>query len=83
MQLATTQERHAELDEAVIDAERKLAEAREQLRALERQAQEAQFQARALAARQRRTAARHRDGGAADGGQRAVERAAATKNWHA
>ena len=48
---ATTQERHAELDDAVIAAERKLADAREQLRALERQAQEAQFSARALAAR--------------------------------
>nr|HPM69131.1 chromosome segregation protein SMC [Piscinibacter sp.] len=51
MQLATTQERHAELDEGVIGAERKLAEAREQLRALERQSQEAQFHARSLAAR--------------------------------
>ena len=51
MQLADTQERHAELDEAVIAAERRLAGAREQLRALERQAQESQFQARALAAR--------------------------------
>ena len=51
MQLATTQERHAELDEGVITAERKLAEAREQLRALERQSQEAQFSARSLAAR--------------------------------
>ena len=51
MQLATTQERHAELDEAVIAAERKLAEAREQLRTLEREAQEAQFASRSLAAR--------------------------------
>ncbi|MES3012729.1 MAG: chromosome segregation protein SMC, partial [Pseudomonadota bacterium] len=51
MQLGVTQERHAELDDAVIGAERKLAEAREQLRALERQSQEAQFAARSLAAR--------------------------------
>jgi chromosome segregation protein len=51
MQLGTTQERHAELDEGVIAAERKLAEAREQQRALERQAQEAQFHARTLEAR--------------------------------
>ncbi|MGA0610983.1 chromosome segregation protein SMC [Caldimonas sp. KR1-144] len=51
IQLANEQERHAELEEAVIAAERKLADAREQLRSLERQAQEAQFQARALAAR--------------------------------
>lgn len=51
MQLATTQERQAELDDAVIAAERKLADARAQLSALERQAQEAQFAARALAAR--------------------------------
>ena len=41
MQLADTQERHAQLDERVIEAERKLAEAREQQRTLERQAQEA------------------------------------------
>jgi chromosome segregation protein len=51
LQLGTTQERHAELDDAVIGAERKLAEAREQLRSLEREGQEAQFAARALAAR--------------------------------
>ena len=51
MQLANTQERHAELDEGVITAERKLADAREQQRAIERQAQEAQFSARSLAAR--------------------------------
>ncbi len=51
MQLGVTQERHAELDDGVIGAERKLAEAREQLRALERQSQEAQFAARSLAAR--------------------------------
>jgi len=51
LQLANTQERHAELDEGVIAAERKLADAREQLRSLERQAQESQFQARSLAAR--------------------------------
>ena len=51
MQLATTQERDAELMDAVVNAERKLADAREQLRALERRAQEAQFSARSLAAR--------------------------------
>ena len=51
LRLADTQERHAELEEGVIQAERALAGAREQLRALERQAQEAQFQARSLAAR--------------------------------
>jgi chromosome segregation protein len=49
--LATTQQRHAELDEAVLAAERALAEARTQLRDHERQAQEAQFQARSLDAR--------------------------------
>ncbi|MBL8334593.1 MAG: AAA family ATPase, partial [Rubrivivax sp.] len=43
--------RHAELDDAVIAAERRLSDAREQQRSLERQAQEARFQARALAAR--------------------------------
>src|SRR4029079_5459010 len=52
MQLGVTQEKQAELEEGVIDAERRLADAREQLRALERQAQEAQFQTRALDARQ-------------------------------
>jgi chromosome segregation protein len=51
MQLADTQEREADFIEGVIQAERKLTGAREQLRALERQAQEAQFQSRALAAR--------------------------------
>ena len=51
MALANEQERHAQLEEAVIDAERRLNEAREQLRSLEREAQEAQFSARALAAR--------------------------------
>jgi chromosome segregation protein len=51
LQLANTQERHAELEEAVINGERRLSDAREQLRALERQAQESQFQARSLAAR--------------------------------
>ena len=51
LQLAQAQERHAELDDTVIAAERELGDAREQLRALERQAQEAQFELRALAAR--------------------------------
>ncbi len=52
IELGSTQERHAELDDAVIAAERQLADAREQQRALERQAQEARFQSRALQARQ-------------------------------
>jgi chromosome segregation protein len=51
VQLGTTQERHAELDDAVIAADRKLADAREQQRTLERQSTEARFQARTLAAR--------------------------------
>ncbi len=49
--LGTEQELHAELEEQVIEAERRLADAREQLRRLERSAQEAQFSARALSAR--------------------------------
>jgi len=52
LQLADAQQRHSELDDAVIDAERRLNAAREQLRALERQAQEAMFQSRTLSARQ-------------------------------
>jgi chromosome segregation protein len=51
LQLGTTQERHAELDEAAIGAERKLADAREQGRALALRVQEAQFQSRTLLAR--------------------------------
>jgi len=51
MQLADSQERHAQLDERVIEAERKLAESREQQRSLERQAQEATFSQRSLEAR--------------------------------
>jgi len=51
IELANTQERHAELEDGVISAERRLSDAREQQRSLERQAQEAQFSARALAAR--------------------------------
>jgi chromosome segregation ATPase len=51
MQLADTQERHAQLDERVIEAERKLSECREQQRSLERRAQEAQFSQRSLDAR--------------------------------
>jgi chromosome segregation protein len=51
MQLADTQERHALLEDAVILAERKLAECREQQRGLERQAQEASFSLRSLEAR--------------------------------
>ncbi|GAP38896.1 chromosome segregation protein SMC [Piscinibacter sakaiensis] len=49
--LGTAQERHAELEDAVIAAERRQADAREQLRGLERQAQEAVFGVRALQAR--------------------------------
>ena len=49
--MADAQERHAQLEEAVIEADRKLSQAREQARALERQAQEAQFSARSLIAR--------------------------------
>jgi chromosome segregation protein len=51
MQLAESQERHAQLDERVIEAERKLAEAREKHRSLEREAQEAQFAQRSVEAR--------------------------------
>jgi chromosome segregation protein len=51
MQLADTQERHAQLDERVIGAERKLTECREQQRSLERQSQEAVFSMRSLDAR--------------------------------
>ena len=51
IELGTAQERHAELDDVVIAAERRLADAREQQRTLERQAQEARFQSRALQAR--------------------------------
>ena len=49
--IAFVEHLHAELEELVIAAERRLGGAREQLRSLEREAQEAQFQARALAAR--------------------------------
>ncbi|MEK9803805.1 MAG: chromosome segregation protein SMC, partial [Curvibacter sp.] len=51
MQLADSQERHAQLDERVLEAERKLNACREQQRALERQAQEATFSLRTLDAR--------------------------------
>src|SRR5450830_1101885 len=51
MQLADTQERHAQLDERVMGAERKLNECREQQRSLERQSQEAVFSMRSLDAR--------------------------------
>jgi chromosome segregation protein len=51
LQLGSTQERHAELDEAVIAAERTLADAREHGRALALRVQEAQFQSRTLLAR--------------------------------
>ena len=52
LQLADTQQRHADLDEAVIAAERVLAEARDSQRQAERRAQEGQFAARSLLARQ-------------------------------
>jgi chromosome segregation protein len=52
LQLADAQQRHGELEDAVIEGQRRLDAAREQLRALERQAQEAAFQLRTLAARQ-------------------------------
>jgi len=51
MQLADGQETHAQLEDAVIEAERRLAQAREQSRALERQAQEAAYSLRSLEAR--------------------------------
>ncbi|HEU4460634.1 MAG TPA: chromosome segregation protein SMC [Methylibium sp.] len=52
MALADEQQKHAELEEAVIEAQRVLGQAREQQRRLEREAQEAQFASRSLAARQ-------------------------------
>ena len=51
MLLADTQEHHAQLDERVIAAERKLGAYRDQQRSLERQAQEAVFAMRSLEAR--------------------------------
>ena len=51
MQLADSQERQAQLDEQVMEAERKVSESREQHRSLERQAQEAQFAQRSVQAR--------------------------------
>jgi len=51
MQLAESQERHAELDEHVIEWQGKLGQSREQQRSLERQAQEAGFAQRSLQAR--------------------------------
>ncbi len=51
MQLADSQEHEAQLGDAVIEAERRLGECREQQRALERQAQEATFSQRSLQAR--------------------------------
>jgi chromosome segregation protein len=51
MQLAQAQEHHAQLDDQVIGAERKLVACREQQRSLERQAQEATFTLRSLDAR--------------------------------
>ncbi len=60
MQLADSQERHAQLDDRVIETERKLAESREQQRTLERQAQEATFALRSLASRRRSCTPLHR-----------------------
>jgi chromosome segregation protein len=51
MQLADSQERHAQLEERVIEGQRKLAQCRDQQRSLERQAQEAVFAQRSLQAR--------------------------------
>ena len=51
MQLADSQEAHAQLDDRVLDAERRLNQCREQQRGLERQAQEALFAQRSLEAR--------------------------------
>ncbi|MCZ2105051.1 MAG: chromosome segregation protein SMC, partial [Burkholderiales bacterium] len=52
LQLADSQERDAQLGDAVIAAERALAQWREQQRQLERRAQEAQFAQRSAQARQ-------------------------------
>jgi chromosome segregation protein len=49
--LADSQERHAQLDERVIECQRVLTQCREQQRGLERQAQEATFAQRSLQAR--------------------------------
>ena len=51
MQLADSQERHAQLDERVIEVQQTLSQCREQQRSLERQAQEAAFAQRSLQAR--------------------------------
>ena len=50
-ELAIAQGTHADLDEALLGAQRQLNAARETLRTLERQAQEAAFASRSLAAR--------------------------------
>ena len=52
LQLADTQERHAQDDDRVLQAERALQQAQQQQRSLERQAQEADFALRSLQARQ-------------------------------
>ena len=51
MQLADSQEAQAQLDDRVLEAERRLDQCRQQQRSLERQAQEALFTQRSLAAR--------------------------------
>jgi chromosome segregation protein len=51
LQLADGQERHAQTEDAVIAAQRRLTQVREQLRTLERRAQEAAFAQRSLDAR--------------------------------
>ncbi|MBN8504882.1 MAG: chromosome segregation protein SMC [Burkholderiales bacterium] len=69
VQLADTQQAHADLEEAVMAAERRLSEARESQRQAERRAQEGQFAARSLLARQAElqralaTAAQEAEGG--------------------
>ncbi|GAB4397122.1 MAG: chromosome segregation protein SMC [Rhodoferax sp.] len=50
-QLAQTQQAQVDLDDAMLAAERRLGDAREQLRHIERQAQEAEFAVRSLQAR--------------------------------
>jgi chromosome segregation ATPase len=81
MQLADSQERHAQLDERVIEAERKLAECREQQRSLERQAQEAQFAQRSLEARKANCSAPSKPRPAGRRHRRGRERA--RTNWRA
>ncbi len=76
LQLADSQEAHAQIDDRVLSAERQLNQGREQQRSLERQAQEALFAQRSLQARQAELArtldtARQQAGTLADERQRA------------